>query len=52
MRFLSVSIATATDSGSSVCSAIRAIRVVNPDRPVSIRHLATVVPTSSTRATS
>ena len=52
MRFLSVSIATATDSGSSLCSAIRAINVVNPARPVSIRHLATVVPTSSTRATS
>src|SRR5215218_806140 len=52
MRFLSVSIATATDPGASVCSAIRAINVVNPARPVSIRHLATVVPTSSTSATS
>src|SRR5215218_3383194 len=52
MRFLLVSIATATDSGASVCSAIRAINVVKPARPVSIRHLATVVPTSSTSATS
>src|SRR4051812_14414149 len=32
MRFLLVSMATATLSGSSVCSAIKATKVVNPAR--------------------
>jgi hypothetical protein len=44
--------ATATVSGSPPCSAINANSSVNPWSPVSIRFFATVVPVSSTRATS